>query len=109
MIEHWFHTERGLVPSSLVPFLRASPPPLLTHRFLVRPLVSPSSSLASVRTGLVAAGVVPGPFEHSHVVTTTTHKSLRGPRGGMIFYRKELKERIDGAVFPVRVDWLTGS
>jgi glycine hydroxymethyltransferase len=52
-------------------------------------------------SGLVAAGVVPGPFEESHIVTTTTHKSLRGPRGGMIFYRKELKDRIDSAVFPV--------
>ncbi|KAF6259350.1 serine hydroxymethyltransferase 3 [Scenedesmus sp. NREL 46B-D3] len=51
-------------------------------------------------SGLVAAGVVPGPFEESHIVTTTTHKSLRGPRGGMIFYRKELKDRIDSAVFP---------
>uniref|UniRef100_A0A7S3QT21 Serine hydroxymethyltransferase n=1 Tax=Dunaliella tertiolecta TaxID=3047 RepID=A0A7S3QT21_DUNTE len=51
-------------------------------------------------SGLVAAGVVPGPFEDSHVVTTTTHKSLRGPRGGMIFYRRELKEAIDQAVFP---------
>jgi glycine hydroxymethyltransferase len=51
-------------------------------------------------SGLVAAGVVPGPFEHSHIVTTTTHKSLRGPRGGMIFYRKEFKSDIDSAVFP---------
>ncbi|KAJ9522634.1 hypothetical protein QJQ45_019717 [Haematococcus lacustris] len=51
-------------------------------------------------SGLVAAGVVPGPFEHSHIVTTTTHKSLRGPRGGMIFYRKQFKEAIDQAVFP---------
>ncbi|KAF5827161.1 serine hydroxymethyltransferase 3 [Dunaliella salina] len=51
-------------------------------------------------SGLVAAGVVPGPFEDSHVVTTTTHKSLRGPRGGMIFYRRELKDAIDAAVFP---------
>ncbi len=51
-------------------------------------------------SGLVAAGVVPGPFEHSHIVTTTTHKSLRGPRGGMIFYRKQYKEQIDAAVFP---------
>jgi glycine hydroxymethyltransferase len=51
-------------------------------------------------SGLVAAGVVPSPFEHSHVVTTTTHKSLRGPRGGMIFYRKQFKEQIDQAVFP---------
>jgi len=52
-------------------------------------------------SGLVAAGVVPGPFEYSHVVTTTTHKSLRGPRGGMVFYRRDLKDRIDSAVFPV--------
>jgi glycine hydroxymethyltransferase len=55
-------------------------------------------------SGLVAAGVVPGPFEHSHVVTTTTHKSLRGPRGGMVFYRKDLKDAIDSAVFPVSSD-----
>lgn len=39
-------------------------------------------------SGLVAAGVIPSPFEHSDIVTTTTHKSLRGPRGAMIFYRK---------------------
>jgi hypothetical protein len=52
-------------------------------------------------SGLVAAGVVPGPFAESHVVTTTTHKSLRGPRGGMVFYRRDLKDRIDSAVFPV--------
>ena len=39
-------------------------------------------------SGLVAAGVVPSPFEHADIVTTTTHKSLRGPRGAMIFYRK---------------------
>lgn len=39
-------------------------------------------------SGLVAAGVMPSPFEHSDVVTTTTHKSLRGPRGAMIFFRK---------------------
>ncbi|GMH40915.1 hypothetical protein BSKO_08819 [Bryopsis sp. KO-2023] len=42
-------------------------------------------------SGLVAAGVVPHPFDHSDVVTTTTHKSLRGPRGAMIFYRKGQK------------------
>ena len=43
-------------------------------------------------SGLVAGGVVPSPFDFADVVTTTTHKSLRGPRGAMIFYRKGLKE-----------------
>ena len=38
-------------------------------------------------SGLVAGGVIPSPFEHSDIVTTTTHKSLRGPRGAMIFFR----------------------
>jgi len=42
-------------------------------------------------SGLVAAGVVPSPFEYSDIVTTTTHKSLRGPRGSMIFYRKGVR------------------
>lgn len=65
-------------------------------------------------SGLVAAGVVPSPFEYADVVTTTTHKSLRGPRGAMIFFRKgekgkdkkgnpimyDLEEKINFAVFP---------
>lgn len=38
--------------------------------------------------GLVAAGLTPSPFEHCDIVTTTTHKTLRGPRSGIIFYRK---------------------
>lgn len=71
-------------------------------------------------SGLVAGGVIPSPFPHCDIVTTTTHKSLRGPRGAMIFYRKgpkpfplgkkadpasppavyDLQARIDAAVFP---------
>ena len=50
--------------------------------------------------GLVAGGCAASPFEHAHVVTTTTHKTLRGPRGGLIFGRRELMEDIDRAVFP---------
>lgn len=45
-------------------------------------------------SGLVAAGVIPSPFQYSDVVTTTTHKSLRGPRGAMIFFRKGVR-RVD--------------
>ena len=51
--------------------------------------------------GLVAAGIHPSPFPHAHVVTTTTHKTLRGPRGGMILTNDaELAKRINSAVFP---------
>ncbi|KAJ2315236.1 Serine hydroxymethyltransferase, cytosolic [Coemansia sp. RSA 2611] len=42
-------------------------------------------------SGLVAAGILPSPFEHADIVTTTTHKSLRGPRGAMIFFRKGVR------------------
>lgn len=65
-------------------------------------------------SGLVAAGAIPSPFEYSDIVTTTTHKSLRGPRGAMIFYRKgvrsttkkgeqimyDLESKINFSVFP---------
>merc|ERR1719449_108839 len=56
-------------------------------------------------SGLVATGQHPAPFEFCDVVTTTTHKSLRGPRAGMIFYKytdkiPDIKDRIDMAVFP---------
>lgn len=51
--------------------------------------------------GLVAAGVHPSPMEHAHFVTTTTHKSLRGPRGGLILTNdEELAKKIDALVFP---------
>jgi len=50
--------------------------------------------------GLVAAGVHPSPFPHADLVTTTTHKTLRGPRGGMIFAREALGKAVDKAVFP---------
>jgi len=65
-------------------------------------------------SGLIAGGVYPSPFEHADIVTTTTHKSLRGPRGSLIFYRKgvrgkdkkghdilyDLEDKINQAVFP---------
>mmetsp|Transcript_7082 Transcript_7082/g.9190 ORF Transcript_7082/g.9190 Transcript_7082/m.9190 type:complete len:505 (-) Transcript_7082:40-1554(-) len=65
-------------------------------------------------SGLVASGAIPSPFPHADVVTTTTHKSLRGPRGAMIFYRKgqrgsdkkgnpimyDIEDKINFAVFP---------
>lgn len=65
-------------------------------------------------SGLVAARLIPSPFDHAHIVTTTTHKSLRGPRGAMIFYRKgvrsttkkgekilyDLEDKINFSVFP---------
>lgn len=51
--------------------------------------------------GLVAAGLFPSPFPHAHVVTTTTHKTLRGPRGGMVLTDDpELAKKINSALFP---------
>jgi len=50
--------------------------------------------------GLVAAGLHPSPFPHADIVTTTTHKTLRGPRGGLVFGRAGLGKDIDRAVFP---------
>ncbi|KAH0951461.1 hypothetical protein HN011_012126 [Eciton burchellii] len=65
-------------------------------------------------SGLVAAGLIPSPFEYSDIVSTTTHKTLRGPRAGVIFYRKgvrsitkdgkkimyDIEDKINQAVFP---------
>jgi glycine hydroxymethyltransferase len=51
--------------------------------------------------GLVAGGVHPSPFPHAHVVTTTTHKTLRGPRGGIILTnQQDLAKKVNAAVFP---------
>lgn len=52
-------------------------------------------------SGLIASGVLTNnPFEYSHVVTSSTQKTLRGPRGGIIWFKKELEERINNSVFP---------
>ena len=50
--------------------------------------------------GLVAAGLHPSPVPHAHFVTTTTHKTLRGPRGGMILCKAEFAKKIDSSIFP---------
>ena len=50
--------------------------------------------------GLIAAGEYPTPFGYADLITTTTHKTLRGPRGGMIFCKSELAKKVDSAIFP---------
>ena len=50
--------------------------------------------------GLVAAGIHPNPVEYAHIVTTTTHKTLRGPRGGVILSKEEFGKKLDKAIFP---------
>lgn len=50
--------------------------------------------------GLVAGGVHPNPVDYAHIVTTTTHKTLRGPRGGMILAKEDLGAKINKAIFP---------
>ena len=51
-------------------------------------------------SGLIASGLLETPFPYCDIVTTTTHKSMRGPRSGMIFYKKKYEEAINFAVFP---------
>ena len=50
--------------------------------------------------GLIAAGEHPSPFGYADLITTTTHKTLRGPRGGMLFCKPELAKKVDSAIFP---------
>ena len=50
--------------------------------------------------GLVAAGLHPSPIPYAHVTTTTTHKTLRGPRGGLILSSAEYAKKLNSAVFP---------
>ena len=59
--------------------------------------------------GLIAAGIHPSPFPHADLVTTTTHKTLRGPRGGMIFSRAELRPGLDAGQFPALKGTLAAS
>jgi glycine hydroxymethyltransferase len=51
-------------------------------------------------SGLIAGGVYPNPMEHADIVTSTTHKSLRGPRGGIILMKPEFEKAINSAIFP---------
>jgi len=51
-------------------------------------------------SGLVASKLVNNPFEYADIVTTTTHKSLRGPRAGLIFFKDEYREKVNFSVFP---------
>ena len=50
--------------------------------------------------GLIAAGVYPNPVPHADVVTSTTHKSLRGPRGGIVLMKEHVAKQINSAIFP---------
>jgi glycine hydroxymethyltransferase len=50
--------------------------------------------------GLIAAGLYPSPIPHAHVITSTTHKTLRGPRGGLILMKPDFEKTINSAVFP---------
>lgn len=103
-------------PDVIIAGVTSYPRTLDYKRFKEIALASDSYLMADMShiSGLVAAGVIPSPFEYCDVVTSTTHKTLRGPRGGIIFYRKgvksvsksgenvmyDLEDRVNAAVFP---------
>src|SRR5437879_4892235 len=71
----------------------------IARRERPRILIGGSSAYARI-AGLVAAGIHPSPVPHAHIVTTTTHKTLRGPRGGLILCQEVFAKDVDKQVFP---------
>ncbi|HKK26946.1 MAG TPA: serine hydroxymethyltransferase [Gemmatimonadota bacterium] len=115
VVEYGVREEDGLLDvDDLVEKARAERPGVIMAGWSAYPRVLPFEAFAEVAgevgarlivdmahfAGLVAAGVHPSPVPHADVVTTTTHKTLRGPRGGMILCREEHAKAIDKAVFP---------
>jgi len=115
VVEYGVREEDGLLDvDDLVEKARAARPAVIMAGWSAYPRVLPFETFAGVAAevgarlivdmahfaGLVAAGVHPSPVPHADVVTTTTHKTLRGPRGGMILCREEHAKAIDKAVFP---------
>ena len=71
----------------------------LAHEHKPRIIIAGASAYA-LKIGLIAGGVYPNPVPYADVVTSTTHKSLRGPRGGIILMREEHEKAINSAIFP---------
>jgi glycine hydroxymethyltransferase len=96
------HIAREIKPKLIVAGASAYPYTLDFPRF--RQIADEVGALLMVDmahiAGLVATGLHPNPVPHAHFVTTTTHKTLRGPRGGMILCKAEFAKAIDKAVFP---------
>ncbi|KAL4120781.1 hypothetical protein QTP88_013407 [Uroleucon formosanum] len=107
---------KNFKPDIIIAGVTSYPRTLDYKRFKAIAQASDSYLMADMShiSGLVAAGVIPSPFEYCDVVTSTTHKTLRGPRAGVIFYRKgvksvsktgenvmyDLEDRVNAAVFP---------
>ena len=93
---------RQLEADAAVVRQRIASPDLVNYRHVWKPLALGALVVADIAhiSGLVAAGVHPSPLPHVDIVTSTTHKTLRGPRGGMIMCKQEHAGTIDKAVFP---------